>query len=305
MLINKANLQEIYRNLNASFQQAFDAAPTQWPKIAMLIESTNSKNDYSWVQYFPKMREWIGEKVIKALAGENYIIPNKDWEATIEVDRNDIQDDQLGIYRPQAQMAGYSAAQLPDEIVFALLNNGFAQKCYDGKNFFATDHPVGGKNVSNKLTKVLDISTFAKARASYGAARVALLNMKDDEGRPLNINPNVLAVPPALEAEARILTMAEKFKDDDPNPYKGTAEVVTDSRITSATAWFLLDTTKPMKPLIYQERTKPNFVEQTDMSGGAVPDSVFMQKKYRYSVECRAAGGYGFWQLAVGSTGAG
>ena len=271
MLINKANLQEIYRNLNASFQQAFDAAPTQWPKIAMLIESTSSKNDYSWVQYFPKMREWIGEKVIKALAGENYIIPNKDWEATIEVDRNDIQDDQLGIYRPQAQMAGYSAAQLPDEIVFALLNNGFAQKCYDGKNFFATNHPVGGKNVSNKLTKVLDISTFAKARASYGAARVALLNMKDD----------------------------------DPNPYKGTAEVVTDSRITSATAWFLLDTTKPMKPLIYQERTKPNFVEQTDMSGGAVPDSVFMQKKYRYSVECRAAGGYGFWQLAVGSTGAG
>ena len=118
MLVNKANLNEIYRNLNASFQRAFEAAPMQWKKIAMLVPSSSSRNDYSWVQYFPRMREWIGEKVIKSLAGQNYVIDNRDWEATIEVDRNDIEDDQLGIYRPQAEGAGYSAAQLPDEIVF-------------------------------------------------------------------------------------------------------------------------------------------------------------------------------------------
>ena len=239
MLVNRANLANIYLNLNASFQMAFDEAPKQWQKFAMLIPSTSELNDYSWVQYFPKMREWIGEKVIKSLSGQNYVIRNKDFEATIAVDRNHIMDDQLGIYRPQAQMAGYSAAQLPDEIVFELLNKGFVNNCYDKKKFFAANHPVGKKAVSNMSALPLAVDTFANARASYGAARVALLNMVDDEGRPLNIMPNVLLVPPALEAEARVLTMADKFKDDDPNPYKGTATVVTDPRLTSATAWFL------------------------------------------------------------------
>lgn len=299
MLINKSNLSQIYRNLNAAFQMAFEAAPKQWDKIAMRIGSTSSRNDYSWVQYFPKMREWIGDKVVKALAGQNYVIPNKDFEATIEVDRNDIEDDQLGIYLPQVQMAGYSAMQLPDEIVFDLLNKGFVNKCYDGKPFFASDHPVGELEVSNMFAKRLDISTFDKARASFGAAWVALRNMKDDEGRPLNIMPDALVVSPALEAEAEVLSMAQNFKDQEPNPYKGKFEVVSDARITSPTAWFLLDTGKPIRALIYQERKPATFVSQTDPD----VDSVFMRKKFRFSAECRAAGGYGFWQLAYGSTG--
>ena len=73
-----------------------------------------------------------------------------------------------------------------------------------------------------------------------------------------------------------------------------------DARLTSDTAWFLLDTTKAIKPFIYQERKAPVFVEQTDMNS----DNVFMRKKFRYGAEARAAGGYGFWQLCYGSTGA-
>lgn len=73
-----------------------------------------------------------------------------------------------------------------------------------------------------------------------------------------------------------------------------------DARITSDTAWFLLDTTKPIKPFIYQERKAPVFVEQTDPQA----DDVFSRKKFKYGAEARAAGGYGFWQLCFGSTGA-
>ena len=74
----------------------------------------------------------------------------------------------LSIYAPQAQMAGYSARRFPDELVFGLVNNGFATECFDGKNFFAADHPVGGMNVSNKGTKALSIDTLAKAKESFG-----------------------------------------------------------------------------------------------------------------------------------------
>ena len=303
MLVNRSNLQIIFRNLKTSFQKSFDATEVQWPKFAMRIKSTGKLNDYSWIEYFPKMREWVGEKVIKSLRGKHYEVINRDFEATIEVDRNNIEDDQLGIYRPMAEMAGYSARQLPDEIMFELLSNGFTQKCYDDKNFYAADHPVGAGVASNTGTAALSIATFAAARASYGAARVALMNMKDDEGRPLNITPNVLVVSPALYAEARVLMMAEHFKNRDPNPYKGECMVVADPRVKTATEWHLVDASKPMGALIYQDRKMPVFLEQTDMSGGSIPDSVFMERAYRYSVECRAAGGYGFWQMAFGSTG--
>ncbi|ECF3845340.1 head protein, partial [Salmonella enterica subsp. enterica serovar Glostrup] len=50
---------------------------------------------------------------------------------------------------------------------------------------------------------------------------------------------------------------------------------------------------------IYQERKAPNLVEQTDPEA----DDVFMRRKYKFGAEARAAGGYGFWQLAFGSTG--
>ncbi len=299
MLVDKSNLDEIFRNLKTTFHKAFDEAPSTWDKVAMLVPSGSSRNDYKWLSYFPRMRKWIGEKTVKALEGFHYTIVNDDWEATVEVTRNDIEDDNLGIYAPQAQMAAYSARQLPDEIVYELVNQGFDNPCYDGKKFFATDHEVGGEAVSNKATKALSIATLAKAQGSYGAARTTLRKFTDEEGRPLNMIPNILLVPPALEDTGRALMMVERLEDGKPNPYKGTAQMVVDARLTSDTAWFLLDTTKPVKPLIYQERKKPIFVQQYDMNA----DNVFMRAMYRFGAEARAAGGYGFWQLAYGSTG--
>lgn len=300
MLINKEALGGLFLNLKTTFHKAFDAAPSTWPKIAMKVPSTAGQNDYAWLANFPRMRKWVGEKMIKALEGFKYTIVNDDWEATVEVDRNDIEDDQLGIYAPQAQMAGFSAKQLPDEIVYDLVNSGFTAKCYDGKAFFATDHKVGKNTFSNKGTAALTIATLAGAMASYGAARTAMKKFADEDGRPLNIIPNILLVGPALEDIARALVTVDKLEDGKPNPYKGTAEVVVDARLTSDTAWFLLDTTKPVKPFIYQERKAPSFVSQTSLEA----DDVFTRKKYKFGAEARAAGGYGFWQMAYGSTGA-
>jgi phage major head subunit gpT-like protein len=301
MLINKESLAALFVSLSAVFNKAFEAAPTQWEKIAMLVQSTSGQNDYAWLANFPRMRKWLGDKVVKSLAGHKYTIVNDDWEATVEVDRNDIDDDNLGIYGPQAQSAAMSAKQLPDEIVFDLVNNGFTAQCYDGQYFFDTDHAVAGDSVSNKITAALSVATQAAAIASYGAARTAMRKFKDEDGRPLNITPTILLVPPALEDIARALLTSDRLDDGKTNPYKGTAELVVDARLTSDTAWFLLDTSKPVKPFIYQERKKPVFVQQTDPQA----DGVFQRKKFLFGAEARAAGGYGLWQLALGSTGAG
>lgn len=304
MIVNAATLQAVFTNIKTAFHRAFDAAPAQWQQTATVVPSTGRQNDYSWLSAFPRMRKWVGEKVVKALAAFKYTVVNDDWEATVEVDRNDIADDNLGIYGPQAESAGFSAKQLPDEIIADLKNTAFASVCYDGQYFYDVDHPVGDGSggtvsVSNKGTNALSNATLAAAQASYGAARTAIMSFKDDEGRPLGLVPNVLEVPPALEAMGNLLMTADKLNDNSPNPYKGTATLLVNPRLTSTTAWLLHCTTMPIKPFILQERQKPVFVQQTGMDS----DDVFMRKKFKFGAEARYAGGYSLWQLSYGSTG--
>ncbi|MBA1445871.1 MAG: Mu-like prophage major head subunit gpT family protein [Gammaproteobacteria bacterium] len=301
MVVNKESLQAAFISIKTTFNQAFDAAPSQWQQTAMLITSTSSENSYQWLSRFPKMRKWVGDKVFKALRAFKYTVENDDFEATVAVDRNDIEDDNLGILGPQVQDAGFSAKQLPDDIVDELKNKAFTAKCYDGKAFYSDQHKVAKATVSNKGTAALSNATLATAKASFGAGRLAITSIKDDEGRSLKLIPGVLEVPPALETEANMLMTNDKLADGTPNPFKGMATVLLNPGLTSPTQWMLHVTNRPLKPFIYQERKKPVFVSQTGMDS----DDVFSRKEFKFGAEARAAGGYGLWQMSYGSTGAG
>lgn len=307
MLVNKENVASLFISLKTTFNNAFGAVESIWQQVAMKVPSTSGANDYKWLSKFPKMQRWVGDKKIKSLEAFKYVIENEDFEATVEVDRNDIDDDNLGIYSTQAQGAGESAAQLPDELVFEAVNGAFAGVCFDGQFFVDVDHPVKNpvtglaESVSNKGVVVLSAATQALAMASIGAAATAMGMFKDDEGRPLNVTPTILLVPVALRDVANTLYTADRLEDGKVNLYKGMFKPVVSPRLTSATAWFLLDVSKVIKPFVYQERKAPVFVQQTDPNA----DDVFNRKKFKFGAEARAAAGYGFWQTCYGSTGAG
>ncbi len=301
LLVNRDTLNDINRNLKTLFNKALETTKSPWERVATLVQSTSARNDYKWLGNWPKMREWIGDKVIKALTAHEYSIKNKSFEVTIGVDRDDIEDDELGIYGPQATEAGQSAAEWPEDIVTDLINGAFDTVCYDGQYMIDTDHPVKGASVSNKSTAALSAASQAAAEASLGAARLAMQTIKDEDGRNLKIKPRLLVVPPALEITAGKLANNDKLDDNSPNPYKGTVEGLVWPGLTSDTAWFLLDVSRSLKPFIFQQRQAPKFVSQTDMTA----DDVFMRKQFKYGAEARGAGGYGFWQLIHGSTGQG
>ena len=302
MLVNASNLQSIFTGLKTIFNNALKAATGNWQATAMEVPSTGAGEDYAWLSRFPRMRKWLGDKSVKSLEAGKYYKANEDWEATIAVKRNDIEDDRLGLYNPQALQAGESAAELHDIIVDDLKNNAFAQTGIDGQYFYDTDHAVAGASVSNKGTAALSAATQAAALASYGAARTAIMSFKDEEGMPLRLIPDTLEVPPALEAVAKILCNDDKLVDNSPNPYKGTAKVIVNPGLTSATAWMLHVTSKQsVKPFIVQMRKRPVFVQQTSQEN----DDVFNRAEFKYGAEARATGLYGYWQLSYGSTGAG
>lgn len=293
MIINQSTLQGLYIGFKTIFNKAFSGITPLYTKIATIVPSSTGAESYKWLGKVPRMREWIGERVVQNLSNYEYTVKNKDFELTIEVDRNDIEDDTIGIYNPLMASMGDSAAHHPDELVFGLLENGFNEKCYDGKTFFATNHKEGDSGVQSNR------GTVKLSATSYGDARAKMMSLKDDTGKPLKVVPNLLVVPPQLEGEARKILFADQI-DGTTNIYKDSAELlVVPDLAGNATAWYLLDISKPVKPLIFQQRKKPQFVSMTKETD----ESVFNNKKYKYGVDSRDNAGFGLWQLAYGSDG--
>ena len=121
MVISSSVLNGLRRSFHTLSMEAIAAAQPRWSAVAMLVPSSNKYNDYGWLEALPGMREWLGDRVIKNLKEKSYTITNVSYEATIGVDRDDIEDDNLGIYSPMFRSFGESVAYSPDEIVFKLL----------------------------------------------------------------------------------------------------------------------------------------------------------------------------------------
>jgi len=218
MLINKANLTGLYHGFNTSFNKGMEMADSHYREIAMVVPSNTTETNYGWLGQFPKLREWIGDRIIRGLVAHSYTIKNKVFEETISVPRTDVEDDQFGLFGPLMTELGRVAGSHPDELVFSLLAAGFQTSSYDGQFFFDTDHPVAGQSVSN---------------------------MQAGAGSP----------------------------------------------------WFLLDTSRSMKPMLFQERMPYAFQSLT----AEHDENVFMRDEFLYGVRARVNAGFGLWQLAYGS----
>jgi len=146
MLINRGNLSTLGVGFKASFQGGLERAPTDHERVAMTVPSSTAKEEYGWLGKMPKAREWLGDRVIQNLGQAKYEIRNKDYELTLAVDRNDIEDDNLGMYGRLFEEMGQSTGAFSCELVYALLKAGFSTICYDGQFMFDTDHPVLDEN---------------------------------------------------------------------------------------------------------------------------------------------------------------
>lgn len=147
--VTSALLTALFTTYKADFQAGVSMAKTMYGDISTTIPSASASNTYGWLGHMPKLREWIGDRVVKALETHGYTIKNKKFESTVGVKRDDIEDDSVGVYKPIIQELGRASAIFPDELIFGLLGQGLATQCYDGQYFFDTDHPVAGGTVSN------------------------------------------------------------------------------------------------------------------------------------------------------------
>tara|TARA_A100001391_G_scaffold50885_1_gene30956 strand:- start:33823 stop:34719 length:897 start_codon:yes stop_codon:yes gene_type:complete len=224
MDINNSNLNSLYTGFSAAFTGGFKGVAPLWSRVATRVPSTTSENEYGWLKDLPGFREWLGDRIVKSIEADGYKIKNRHFENTVGVNRDHIEDDNLGIYSPLFSELGRLAAVFPDELVWALLKDGFATECFDGQFFFDTDHPV-------------------------------------------------------LDADGEI-------------------QSVSNTGGGSGTPWFLLDTSRALKPLIFQERKTFNKLVRKDKDED---DNVFHRNEFIYGSDGRCNVGFGFWQMAYGS----
>lgn len=141
-LINKDVIDAAYTNFRADFEAGRLAIAPMSDRFALKVKSVSKEENYAWLGAFNSLREWIGDRHLNGLTVSGFTIVNRDFENTVTVHRNDIDDDRIGVLSGAFRMLGESAAMHPDELVFDLVRNGSTQPCYDGVPFFSASHPL-------------------------------------------------------------------------------------------------------------------------------------------------------------------
>lgn len=294
----KTGLQTIYQQALVDY-----GAAKVYDTFSMMINSNKSVEDYGWLSDTATTREWIGEREVKALGDVSYYIKNKKYESTVGVDREALEDDQYDAIKVKVQDMAYAADAMKNKLAIDMLVAGTAGLCYDGLPFFSTSHKY--TSLGSIQTTQANLGTAAFTRANLKSSMVAMSKLVGTNGLPMGIMADTLLVPPDLYYEALEIVGSPI------NPDTGTSEgnginalysnnalnsvlkVVQSPFITDADSWYLFDTKRPLKPLIYQSRTNLEFQQLTENS-----ETGIMTDKFIFGTRERFAFGYGLWQLA-------
>lgn len=190
------------------------------------ITSRVALNDMKSLEKVPEGAEFKygtvgerGEKIALATYGKRFSIT-----------RQAIINDDLGAFTRITQLMGAAARRTVGDLVYAILVDN--PKMSDGKALFHADH----KNLY-AAGSALSVEALTKART-------AMRTQKLEEGKALNITPEYLIVPAALETDAEMLmndTVYPGKNNNQRNPVANMASVITEARLddNSPASWYL------------------------------------------------------------------
>lgn len=290
------------KGLRSEFFARFDGTTTFYRDLTTRIPSTTDTETYRWLGTVPRMREWGSGRLARGLRSESYSVENLKYEATIEVDRDEIADDQTGQIRVRIGELAQRAASHKDFLLSQLLVHGGdpGHLSYDGVPFFSDAHVSGESGVqSNDLDAAAvaadNLPTTEEFRISAEAAITTILAYRDDQGEPMTLGAGglVCIVPPAMfftALEALNATVVNQTS----NVLEGAARVVVFPWLSDVSKWYLLKTDGVIRPFIFQDREPVEF-------GALAEDSEegFKREKLLFGVRARYRLVYGYWQFAV------
>jgi phage major head subunit gpT-like protein len=311
--------QTLIQNLQVTFSSAFAAAwrdtPQYWDRVCTSVPSTTALNTYGWMKRLPKMREWVGTRVLHNLDTRQASLANRKFEFSFGVPRTDIADDQVGIFKPMFEMAGRSQGYIWNQLFIQALLAGDASTlaaaqalvddsavgqglAFDGVDFFhATGHDLGGGQIVNKGSEEL-------TPTGWNTVKERMRNYKGEDGRHLGVlgSGRPLIVAPATGGYERALKMMfgrQLVAGGESNIYQGEADWILIPELASTVGWYVFDVSSPIKALIMQKREEQGLVSKTEVTS----ENVFHLDEFLYGSMARGNCGYGPFFLAYHATG--
>jgi phage major head subunit gpT-like protein len=289
MLVNRANLDALFTTYLNKFTEAQKAAATRPNPNALMLEDialamtvTGAGTVHSWMEQIKSIHEWIGDRNIRNIKIGQLTVTNRDFENTISVKRNDIEDDQYGMFAPLIGMMGADAETLWIKLaVEALVGNG---TWADGNVFFCSGRVMGD---SGALTNAV---TTALSKAAVEAGITAMQGWLLAGGEPADVLPDCLVVGPSLEATARQIIEAELVNDGNNVQVTNVSparrlKLRVSNRLVGAHAgkWFITATKGGIPLVAVQKRKLPKLVRKDQETD----ENVFMKAEFLYGTDAR------------------
>ena len=295
MELTRANLDSVFTGYNALFTKGMSSVNTDYLQFTTIVPSNTKIGRYPVMNLPSGMKKWIGERSLTRLKGRMLEIVNERYANGVEVNRDDLMFDHLGMYNASFTDLGINAANLWTSLAIKALAEN--PKWLDGENFFSASHVFGERTVINNL------STGAFSREAYIAARAAIMAYLDSTGDPLDLVPDLLVVGPSNEEKGKKVLEAELIVADgmtapESNVYVKSAKLMVSTRLSGAHAgkWFLMVTGRGYKPVVVQKVVEGVLVRRDRDND----DCVFNRNMNEYGVSSLGAAAPTMPQLCFG-----
>jgi phage major head subunit gpT-like protein len=291
--------------------------PEVWKNYASVYPSGSEQEIHAWTGRLAKPRLWKGARVSVRAYPQTYTLVNMPYEHTLAMDQFTFDDDNYGVFFRQLADQAMEVRKLPEYWTRDLLENsgdqtGTRQLGTDGLTGFNTAHPVNiyasaQGTFSNDFTGGGQTINGILVGGTFGPTAVAtlaeyMMTIKGEDNEPLGVMPDKVMVPPSLMLEAELVLKSTYFAPpswgtisgqvgaaDNPLKRFGIAPIVN-PYLTINTRWYMMDTSRTVKPLIWQVRQEPVFTPRVNMADPLVFDT----HHFAWGVYGRVAPGWGF-----------
>ena len=290
MVVNQANMAQLFKGYSASFNKGFNAPidpqdreTLRLEDFAMTVPSSSGSTDHTWIGQIPAFKKWIGSRTVEQLDLGKITVVNEPWESTVKVPVPAIEDDSYGAFNNLMEAMGVNARDLWRVLaVKALLANG---NWADSNPFFCKDRVLAeGCTVTNAVTTAFSASALEAAIASM---RGQLL----PGGRGANVLPKLLVVGPGNMAAARRIIHGDLLGNGgvtESNPLKDIVQLRCCNELAGdhAGKWYLFGEVAGIRAVAVQKRKEARLTVRDNPTD----ENVFMDNEVQYGSDARGEG---------------
>ena len=246
------------KGVKADFINFFDNTPkNNIDKMILKTKSRGANETYDIPMTMPGVSRLVDEVQFEQVFDKAYTINNVDWAVGVMENRNTIEDAKEytgGMITNKIMQTAQGFARLPIKEVSTLLEST-SGVAFDGTVFFSTSRSLAGATLVNKVTSTGGMTTLAGVTSAYSKGKTALLSLKDKNGDPFNVMPDlaVVCAPKNEDVWQKLLVVREDYTATD-SIYRGTAQVIVNPYLASTKNTAYLVNLAAGNSFIWQER---------------------------------------------------